>query len=288
MSETEETAKAVQEASKFGSELVKQLPEISRLGSKLLGPFGEGYGILTDLVRHAREEIQWRFNNRRIIYQLAAQRLKERCLALEDVNAVPPRIAFDVESGLEREDEPSIQVMWANLIANLCCSSSEHIPNRIIVDTLTKLDADTAAFFNEVGLRAKTVRLYFIVCGMDTGGVEIEVIAYGKKSDAIPSTELMPYSGGDNGSIYCPWSESKVNAIVDALCAVGLLRREREQYMTTDAFLQDEDISPSRNYEDLGVRIIQNMQGVEAFGISDLGEYFYSLVCHDSQRSSVT
>jgi hypothetical protein len=67
MSETDESAKAIQEASKLRRDIVGKLGDLERIGKQLLGPFGEGYGILTDLVHYKREEINWRLRNRMAI-----------------------------------------------------------------------------------------------------------------------------------------------------------------------------------------------------------------------------
>jgi len=60
MNDLEEGAKAVKEASKLGQALLRRIKDVERIGGQILGPFGQGYGILTDIVRHKRDEINWR------------------------------------------------------------------------------------------------------------------------------------------------------------------------------------------------------------------------------------
>lgn len=286
MSEVEETAKAVQESAKLGQEVVKHLPEISEVGSKLLGPFGQGWGILTDLARHAREEIQWRLNNRRRVYEMAMEMLQEEDL-IGDIQPVSPRIAFDVEAGLEREDVHELQKLWAALIANLCTDPSAHLPLKIVIDVLSRMDRDTAAFFNEVAIRREQVRRFFVVVSTVDGGTEIVGISYPGR-DAPTSTALFRSQNTtrtDDVSFICPWPISKVELTVDALCSVGLLVRAPEPINATDMFESIEQSNPSESFAELGARLIESLETLETFGISELGGSFHDLVTRSSGQS---
>lgn len=195
MSDLEETAKAVQEASKLGRDLVKGLKPLAKIAQQILGPFGEGYGLLTDLVHHKREEIEWRFANRKKIYKLALEQVRARAIELEQLNPIPTRIAHDYEDGIEREDEEILQQLWANLLINVTDPQTGILPRKVFRDILGKLDPEQALFLNELGLRIDTIQFYFIVCNAfhnGQSGCELAFAPFEARKDEIVSSELFP------------------------------------------------------------------------------------------------
>lgn len=278
MSEIEESARAVQEASKLGREMVAKLGHLETIGRQLLGPFGEGYGILTDLVRHKREEINWRLENRRKIYALALKRAEELEIELEKLRTVPNRIAYEYEDGLEREDDDTLQNLWANLLINVTNPTTDLRPARTFKEILCRLDPDDAIFMNEIGIRRNIITSYFIVAGTDRGGTQINPIPYGyDKSHVLMSTDLFKYSELDT-SYYVTWSEDKIISTVDKLQSIGLMYWDKELVHAGDMLEQNEALEPSRNYVELGKRVLAESEGVRVFKISGLGRDFVEAV----------
>lgn len=147
MSEIEESAKAVQEIAKATGKGIDKIETMERIGKSILGPFGEGWGILTDMTKRKREELAWRAENRLKIYELAQAKLAKIDIAIDNVDPVPPRIAYDYEDGIEREDEPSLQELWANLLVN-STKPNGIIPQREFREILGRMESDDAIFLN--------------------------------------------------------------------------------------------------------------------------------------------
>ncbi len=147
MSEHAETAKAVQESAKLGREMLAKLGDLERIGANLLGPFGQGWGILTDLSVHLREEVNWRLENRRSIYLRAKQKADAAGIDLAIATPVPPRVAYSYEAGLETEDDPTLQDLWANLLVNVTKPENPLEPQKIYKDLLERMAPDDAGFF---------------------------------------------------------------------------------------------------------------------------------------------
>jgi hypothetical protein len=194
MNEIEESAKAIGEISKLGQSLLNKIKDVERIGGQILGPFGQSYGILTDIVRHKREEINWRLKNRLKVYQLAFEEVGRRNLQLSDLRTIPKRLAYDYEEGLEKEDDPSLQRLWANLLVNVTAPKTRIDPLKIYGDILGRLDTDSALFLNELGLRSELFGFYFVVCdahlGKKKGSDVAGVGSYMLETSKVPSTKL--------------------------------------------------------------------------------------------------
>jgi Abortive infection alpha len=161
MNEIEESAKAIGEISKFGQSLLNKIKDVERIGGQILGPFGQGYGILTDIVRHKRDEINWRLKNRMKIYKLAFEEVERRKLQLSDLKTIPKRLAYGYEDGLEKEDDLRLQKLWANLLVNVTDPAARIDALKIYGDILGRLDAESAVFLNELGLRSELFNFYY-------------------------------------------------------------------------------------------------------------------------------
>jgi len=286
MNEIEAGAKAIGQISKFGQSLLNKIKDVERIGSQILGPFGQGYGILTDIVRHRREELNWRFKNRLKIYQLAFDEVERRNLQLSDLRTIPKRLAYDYEEGLEKEDDPNLQKLWANLLVNVTVPTTRIEPLKIYGDILGRLDTDSAIFLNELGLRSELFRFYFVVCdaffgkkkGSDVAGVGV----HGLESKKVPSTKLFNHYDPEMTSFFVPWSPGKIDAVVDSLQSLGLVHWVTELHMAEEALADDEGIQATQNLLEMGQRVLQHARGIRGFQPSQLGLNFIAAVTPQS------
>lgn len=274
MPDIEETAKAVQEASKLGRDLIKSIRPLEKIARQILGPFGEGYGILTDIVHHKREEINWRFANRKKVYQLALEQIEIRQIPHEQLKQIPPRIAYDYEDGIEREDDEILQQLWANLLVNVSDPQSDILPQKIFKDILNKLDQPQALFLNEMALRIDHIRFYFIVCDAQYNGRRGCELAFEKNptESKVPTTNL--FDSFQDESFFVPWSANKVEATIDILHASGLVHWQDDLHYAQEMFDADIDISKTENPVEIGRIALQNASGIKTFALSQLGEEF--------------
>jgi hypothetical protein len=287
MSDTEETAKAVQEASKLGRDLVKSIKPLERIARQLLGPFGEGYGLLTDLVHHKREEINWRFANRRAIYKLALEHVKDRGIDPNQLRSIPNRIAYQYEDGIEHEDDSLLQQLWANLLINVADPQTDILPRKVFKDILGKIDPEQALFLNELGLRSDAIRFYFVVCDAiygDRSGCELAFAPIDTSVRPIKSSEFFVFPEPEENSFLIPWSAERVEATVDILHATGLVHWRKELHFAEDSFDADLRISGARKAADIGRIVLQNASGIQAFALSQLGEEFVQAVSPSPPR----
>ncbi|MGB9118237.1 Abi-alpha family protein [Bradyrhizobium sp.] len=282
MSEIEETAKAVGQVSKLGQALLNKIKDVERIGGQILGPFGQGYGILTDLVRHKREEINWRLKNRLKIYQLAIEEAERRNLQLSDLKTIPGRIAYGYEDGLEKEDDADLQGLWANLLLNVADPTVRIAPKRIYGDILGRLDSECAIFLNELGLRSGLVDFYFVVCGAFLGRRKGSEVAAARpphlESIPLPLTKLFTHFDDKGSAFFVPWPPERIEAVVDSLQSLGLVHWVTELHMAEELLATDENIRASRTLLEMGQRVLQNAGGVRGFKPSQLGLDFIAAV----------
>lgn len=99
------------------------------------------------MTKRKREELAWRAENRLKIYELAQTKLAKIDIAIDSIDPVPPRIAYDYEDGLEREDEPSLQELWANLLVNTT-KPNGIIPQREFREILGRMESNDAILFD--------------------------------------------------------------------------------------------------------------------------------------------
>lgn len=280
MSEVEEVAKAAAETAKLGQEVVKQLGPVERIARKILGPFGEAYGLLTDLTRHSREEINWRLENRKKIFRLAYEKAAVRHLGIEDLRPIPPRIAFDYEHHLAAEDDETLQQLWANLLVNVAAPNGEE-PSKSFRKVLQDLDPDDALFLSEIGLRTNFFGTYFIVGSAQfnghVDGCQIAPTTDAEDPTAVPSSDLWIWDAKGE-SFFSPWSDERVNVVVDRLQSAGVLYRTKELTRATEIFESELANYPTKDLAEFGQRILQHSEGVDTFGLSALGSAFLRAV----------
>ncbi len=281
MSDEANYAKAIEEASKLGRDLVANAAALEGIATRLFGPIGQGYGLLADLVRHKREELEWRHRNRMSVCAKVAAALRVHQTPLAALSPIPTRISIGYEEGLEREDDDDLQALWANLLVNLTKPDRVHTPLKIYGDLLSRMDHDQALLLNEIGLRKHYASMWFLICdAVDrTGkrGVEISGNTNDDWNDEdCISTEFLQYRKGPSG-YFCPWTESRFEVTVDSLTILGLLRRM--PYIHEDMVAADEGISPSEDFAELSRRILNSAKGVQtAFHLTELGKVFIDIV----------
>jgi hypothetical protein len=281
MNEIEESAKAIGEISKFGQSLLNKIKDVERIGGQILGPFGQGYGILTDIVRHKRDEINWRLKNRMKIYKLAFEEVERRKLQLSDLKTIPKRLAYGYEDGLEKEDDLRLQKLWANLLVNVTDPAARIDALKIYGDILGRLDAESAVFLNELGLRSELFNFYYIVCDAffkKRKGSQVGAATALGESSKVPTTKLFKYYDAEGSSFFVPWSPEKIEAVVDSLQSLGLVHWTTELYMAEELLATGESIAASKTFLEIGQRVLQNARGIQGFKPSQLGLDFIAAV----------
>ncbi len=288
MNEIEETAKAAGHLAKFGQSLLNKIKDVERIGTQILGPFGQGYGILTDVVRHKREEINWRLKNRLRVYQLALEEAERRNLRLADLKTIPKRIAYDYEDRLEREDDVDSQRLWANLLVNVADPGAQAAPKKIYGDILGRLDSDSATFLNELGLRSGLIDFYFVVCRASyrkREGSDLVAARYrAHESEPMPVTKLFKHYDAERSAFFVPWTPEKIEAVVDSLQSLGLVHWVTELHMAEELLATDEGLYPSQTLLEMGQQVLRNAKGVQGFRPSQLGLDFIGVVTPSDPR----
>jgi hypothetical protein len=277
MSDEADYAKAIEEASKLGRDLIANADALEGIATRLLGPFAQGYGLLADLVRHKREELEWRHRNRMNIYAKVAATLSRSKISPKMITPIPARIAYGYEEGLEREDNDDIQNLWANLLLNVTKPGRISEPLKIFGDILSKLDHDQAFLLNEIGLRKHYVNSWYVVTESDRGGI---VLSGNTNSEWNTirniSTDRLEYDKVTD-VYFCPWPDTKLEITVDALTSLALLRRTPE--INEDVGAEEERIYPSEDFVALSRHLLNSAKGItKAFHITDLGKVFIDLV----------
>jgi hypothetical protein len=276
MSGTEEAAKAVQEAAKLGQEIVKNLGPVEQVASKVLGPFGELYGLATDVARHTREEINWRIANKRAIWRMARERLAALNVQVEEIKPIPLRLAYSFSEKIEVEDDPTLQELWANLLINCSLPGSGIDPSRLYVKLLSELDADDAVLLNELGLRRSEIRGYFLVAGGHDGSyVEVQPIFYRSDLKVVPaSSERFTYD--ELGETFCVrWSIGHLELLLDRLASLGLARWVQEAHMAVETFENEVALTGSTSQMDMLKTAVASSTGdIDIFKLTELGEAF--------------
>ncbi|MCE5270808.1 DUF4393 domain-containing protein [bacterium] len=111
MPETEEIAKAVQEAAKLGNVSIDTVQKIGGFIAKVFKePFAELSGIVTDRLKF----IRWQ----RLLKMVDDVNRKLTEKGITNTRAVPPKLALPIfeESSLEEDD--NLHSLWSNLLAN--------------------------------------------------------------------------------------------------------------------------------------------------------------------------
>lgn len=161
---TDEEAKAAQEIAKAVRVSAENIEQLDAIGSRLLGPVGQLWSWGADAVAEARRRS---ISRRRIVNYFEILRLAERKCAeagLSTGNAIPllSRIGIQYQAGMEEEDEPSLQEMWANLLVNTTrADGSREAPTRAFGDLLRAMDLDDALLFNVFARREELSQFWY-------------------------------------------------------------------------------------------------------------------------------
>lgn len=288
MSEFEEAAKAAQEAARLGQSIVTNIDPLSRIANRILGPIGQVYGLLTDLTFHAREEVNWRISNRKTIYRIAHDKAQRISLELDSIQPIPKSIAISYREQMDISEDPTLQEMWANLLVNVGSPTSGIDPMKFFGRLLGEIEPLDAIFFNEIAMRAESVRAYYIICDIVEGdevvGTEVGYIVppeiFNKATSPILSTDMFKFS---DESIFVRKLEREIEACVDRLQALGLLERSSRQHLAQEMFESEVRARPPRNFSELGLRVLEHAEGIEIFQMSELGRQFADAVA-DPQK----
>lgn len=111
MSETEEIAKAIQESARFGQGVVVGIERMAGFFEKVLRiPAHEIAGMITDKLRFVR----WK--RLMDMSEEVGRILSEKGVAVP--RSVPPKLALPIFEEASLEEEPDIQRLWNQLLAN--------------------------------------------------------------------------------------------------------------------------------------------------------------------------
>lgn len=138
-----------------------QLPSTSRVLAdfcrKLLGPAAEQIGQSI-----GERLIEFRLNNLLKINERVDRILRERGRSQSENRHLPPSVGLPTIEKASYEDDPKLQDMWANLIANSITSdgsgSTDFSLHKIHVEILhqfSKLDCDVLEYIVENGVTAR-------------------------------------------------------------------------------------------------------------------------------------
>jgi hypothetical protein len=161
---TDEEAKAAQEVAKAVKVSMENLEQLDRMGSRIMGPLGQYWSWGTDLVAEARwrSVTKQRIINYLEIIQLAARKRAELGLSASIPIPITSRIGIQYQSGMEEEDDSSLQEMWANLLVNTTrTDGGREEPTRAFGDILRALDLDDARLFNVFARREELSQFWY-------------------------------------------------------------------------------------------------------------------------------
>ncbi|NVO55085.1 DUF4393 domain-containing protein [Rhodobacteraceae bacterium B1Z28] len=110
-------------------------------------------GLIGDRIR------EWRTRN--LIHTTArtAELLKEKGISLESAKALPMGDIYRIFEGASKEEEPSVQEMWAKLLASGCDPEVSEL-NRAVISVLEQISAVDAKVFQVIALYWKFDREY--------------------------------------------------------------------------------------------------------------------------------
>lgn len=111
MSEVEEIAKAIQESAKLGEKGLEIADKAGSFFTKVLKePINEISGMITDKMRF----IRWK----RMVEMSDEVNMILEQKGITNTRAVPPKIALPIIEEATLEDDPNLQYLWNNLLAN--------------------------------------------------------------------------------------------------------------------------------------------------------------------------
>ena len=139
-----ESAKAVQEAAKFGSKVLEVASELGAFVARVIGgPLEEASGIAQDKLRFIRERSRLRFQHE---YEALAG-------GQQAPRAIPPNVAIPLlQEGMFQEDT-ALQDLWIAMLANGTDPNAPEI-RRSFVEILRQLDPSDAALLGALYAKA--------------------------------------------------------------------------------------------------------------------------------------
>lgn len=144
----EEAAKAVQEVAKAAGKAIDASGQLGGFLNKIVGgALVELGGTIQDWARYYRYTNLLKIRDR--VEQIYATRQLEG-----KATPIPPRYAIPLIQRASEEDEPTIQELWAGLIANATDPSKHLDLNKVLLDVLASiepLDVAILRFLNSQG-----------------------------------------------------------------------------------------------------------------------------------------
>lgn len=133
MSDTEETAKAVQEVAKTASNALDKTAEMSRFLAKIIGPAIEDLGAI------AKQYTEyWKLRNALSLREKFERVLTER--GNPPLSSLPLRIGLPLLDAAVTEDEEQLQTLWANLLASAMSETEVSAVTKTYVEILKQID----------------------------------------------------------------------------------------------------------------------------------------------------
>lgn len=133
MSDTEETAKAVQEVAKTASNALDKAAELSRFLAKVVGPAIEDLGAI------AKQYTEyWKLRNALSLREKFERVLTER--GNPSLSSLPLRVGLPLLDAAVTEDEEQLQTLWANLLASAMSETGVSAVTKAYVEILKQID----------------------------------------------------------------------------------------------------------------------------------------------------
>ena len=137
MSETEEIAKAIQSVSRFGEQSLKTSEKLGGFFARVFQePAFEVAGIITDRLRFVRWKRMVQISGE--VDSILARR------GIENTSAVSPKFALPLLEEASLEDEPGLQRLWNNLLANAMDPTHEEEPRTAYLTVIKEITAGDA------------------------------------------------------------------------------------------------------------------------------------------------
>jgi len=143
MSETEEIAKAIQAVAKFGE---KGFDVAEKAGGFFAKVFKEPAEVIAGIITDKFIFIRWKRFLKMVdeVNMILAQR------GITEYRAVPPKIALPIIEGASLEDEPELQILWNNLLANAMDPSFNDEIRYGFIDMIKNITGIEARILNEL------------------------------------------------------------------------------------------------------------------------------------------
>jgi hypothetical protein len=291
----DEIAKAIQETAKAVTATVENIDKVDRVAGRLLGPVGQLWGLLTDLAQEQRFRMiaEQRIKNRAKILMLAQQKIEE--LELEGISLIPlpPRFSSQYLVGMETEDEPTIQELWANLLVNATRGDTARIdPQKSFGRILADMEPDDASFFEAFARRPNISQFWY--SGLkppDTSILHYDLRPFAKGLDDEGS--CFPKFVEDEREVqFIGWLPSRTLQAIDRLRRISLIEYS---FGTEDEIKRMLERALERNESDVKITqlpgggislegpsasIESRTRSVIKYRVTSLGQAFFNAIRH--------